>query len=191
MAADFSMTADLLAAHRIPTSVSEIHGVLSGQICAYSAAFDLDLSVKILEIPNDTKEVITNLLKMLAEDILSQLKTENYAFELLLPDADEEFSQRLIALSHWCDGFNAGFAGAWVRDDSAMETDTREVLSDFSRIAEVDEENEEASESDNEINFMEIEEYVRMAAITVFLQNNVNQAPPVTLDINVPDENTH
>tara|TARA_B110000305_G_scaffold178733_1_gene197984 strand:- start:143 stop:718 length:576 start_codon:yes stop_codon:yes gene_type:complete len=191
MAADFSMTAELLAAHRIPTSVSEIHGVLSGQICADSAAFDLGLSIKILEIPEDTKEVITKLLKMLAEDILSQLETENYAFELLLPDADEEFSQRLIALSHWCDGFNAGFAGAWVRDDSAMETDTREVLSDFSRIAEVDEENEEASESDNEINFMEIEEYVRMAAITVFLQNNVNQAPPVTLDINVPDENTH
>ena len=180
MAADFSMTAELLAAHRISTSVSEIHGVLSGQICADSAAFDLGLSIKILEIPEDTKQVITKLLKMLAEDILSQLETENYAFELLLPDADEEFSQRLIALSQWCNGFNAGFAGAWVRDDSAMETDTREVLSDFSRIAEVD-----------EVNFMEIEEYVRMAAITVFLQNNANQAPPVTLDINVPDENIH
>jgi len=191
MAADFSMTAELLAAHRISTSVSEIHGVLSGQICADSAAFDLGLSIKILEIPEDTKEVITKLLKMLAEDILSQLETENYAFELLLPDADEEFSQRLIALSQWCDGFNAGFAGAWVRDDSAMEADTREVLSDFSRIAEVDEEDEEASERDNEVNFMEIEEYVRMAAITVFLQNNANQAPPVTLDINVPDENIH
>jgi uncharacterized protein YgfB (UPF0149 family) len=191
MAADFSMTAELLAAHRISTSVSEIHGVLSGQICADSAAFDLGLSIKILEIPEDTKQVITKLLKMLAEDILSQLETENYAFELLLPDADEEFSQRLIALSQWCNGFNAGFAGAWVRDDSAMETDTREVLSDFSRIAEVDEEDEEASESDNEVNFMEIEEYVRMAAITVFLQNNANQAPPVTLDINVPDENIH
>ena len=191
MAADFSMTAELLAAHRISTSVSEIHGVLSGQICADSAAFDLGLSIKILEIPEDTKQVITKLLKMLAEDILSQLETENYAFELLLPDADEEFSQRLIALSQWCNGFNAGFAGAWVRDDSAMETDTREVLSDFSRIAEVDEEDEEASESDNEVNFMEIEEYVRMAAITVFLQDNANQAPPVTLDINVPDENIH
>jgi len=191
MAADFSMTAELLAAHRISTSVSEIHGVLSGQICADSAVFDLGLSIKILEIPEDTKEVITKLLKMLAEDILSQLETENYAFELLLPDADEEFSQRLIALSQWCDGFNAGFAGAWVRDDSAMEADTREVLSDFSRIAEVDEEDEEASERDNEVNFMEIEEYVRMAAITVFLQNNANQAPPVTLDINVPDENIH
>ncbi|MBT6043161.1 MAG: UPF0149 family protein [Gammaproteobacteria bacterium] len=191
MAADFSMTAELLAAHRISTSVSEIHGVLSGQICADSAAFDLGLSIKILEIPEDTKQVITKLLKMLAEDILSQLETENYAFELLLPDADEEFSQRLIALSQWCNGFNAGFAGAWVRDDSAMETDTREVLSDFSRIAEVDEEDEEASESDNEVNFMEIEEYVRMAAITVFLQNNANQSPPVTLDINVPDENIH
>ena len=191
MAADFSMTAELLAAHRISTSVSEIHGVLSGQICADSAAFDLGLSIKILEIPEDTKQVITKLLKMLAEDILSQLETENYAFELLLPDADEEFSQRLIALSQWCNGFNAGFAGAWVRDDSAMETDTREVLSDFSRIAEVDEEDEEASESDNEVNFMEIAEYVMMAAITVFLQNNANQAPPVTLDINVPDENIH
>jgi uncharacterized protein len=194
MAADFSMTAELLAAHRISTSVSEIHGVLSGQMCADSAAFDLGLSLKILEIPDDTNEVIANLLKMLAEDVLSQLQAENYAFQPLLPDEDEAFSQRLTALSHWCDGFNAGFAGAWVRDDSAMATDTREVLSDFSRIAEVDEEVEEGeatSESENEVNFMEIEEYVRMAAITVFMQNNVTQTQAMTMDINVPDENIH
>lgn len=191
MAADFTMMADLLAAHQISPSVSEIHGVLSGQLCADAATFDLKLSIKILEIPDTTEEVITNLLKMLSDDILRQLQAENYAFQPLLPDQEELIGLRLLALSHWCDGFNAGFAGAWIRDDAAMETDTREVLSDFSRIALVDEKDEQASESENEVNFMEIEEYVRMAAITVFLQNNPNLAQAAALENAVADENIH
>ena len=41
MAADYAMAAELLAAHHISTPVAEIHGVLSGQMCADSRAFDL------------------------------------------------------------------------------------------------------------------------------------------------------
>jgi uncharacterized protein YgfB (UPF0149 family) len=71
----------------------------------------------------------------------------------------------------WCDGFNAGFAGAWVRDDAAMSDETREVLEDFSRIALVEEEDEELPNNENEANLMEIIEYARMATITLYLQN--------------------
>ena len=191
MAADYSMTADLLAAHWISSPVSEIHGVLSGQLCADSARFDLQLTLSILDLEGGAAEVITNLLKMLAEDILVQLRDEIYGFQLLLPDEDKDFSQRLTALSHWCDGFNTGFAGAWIKDDADMETETREVLSDLSRIAEVDQEDEAINEKENEVDFMEIEEYVRMAAITVYLQYSSPDSNPDTLSLNVPGENIH
>jgi len=171
MAADYYMTAELLASHGIAAPVSEIHGVLSGQICSGCSDPDLDLSKKILDIDRNIEEVITNLLNLLAEDIRKQLGAEDYSFQPLLPEDEQSLSSRLSALAMWCDGFNAGFAGAWVRDDAAMSDETREVLEDFSRIALVEEEDEELPNNENEANLMEIIEYARMATITLYLQN--------------------
>jgi uncharacterized protein YgfB (UPF0149 family) len=170
MAADYAMTQELLVSHQVYRSAAEIHGVISGQLCAEEAGYDLNLSLKILEIERGSGEVITSLLKMLADDIKAQLGAEDFAFQPLLPSDDEDIRARLAALADWCDGFNAGFAGAWVREEAAMPEQTREVLNDFSRIAQVEQE-DEATERENEVNLMEIVEYVRMAAITVFLQN--------------------
>ena len=72
-----------------------------------------------------------------------------------------------------------------------MSEETREVLNDFSRIALVDQEDEEASETENEVNFMEIEEYVRMAAITVFVQNTDQDAASGPLSVEIADDNIH
>ena len=188
MAADYDMTAELLASHNIAPTVSEIHGVLSGQICAGNTGYDLGLSLKILEINSDIEEVITNLLKMLAEDIQDQFQAQDYVFQPLLPDDEAALTLRLEALAQWCDGFNAGFAGAWVKDDGAMSTETREVLDDFSRIAQLDMDDEEVSEKESEVNYMEIAEYTRMAAITVYLQNSTAPSPSPGIE-DLPDDN--
>lgn len=185
MAADYLMTSDLLASHQVIRPVSEIHGVLCGQLCAGSAPVDLELCNKILELEGHLEEVITNLFKLLAEDIQDQLQAEDYSFQPLLPDDDEDFNRRLAALADWCDGFNAGFAGAWVRDETDMLAETREVLEDFSRIAFVENEDDGIGERENEVNFMEILEYVRMAVITVYLQNRSRES--VTGDPGVSD----
>ncbi len=170
MAADYALTQELLVSHQVYRSAAEIHGVITGQLCAEDTGYDLEISQKILEINLDSSEVITSLLKMLADDIRAQLGVEDYAFQPLLPNDDEDIRARLAALADWCDGFNAGFAGAWVREEVAMAEETREVLNDFSRIAQVEQE-DEAMDRENEANLMEIVEYVRMAAITLFLQN--------------------
>ncbi len=170
MAADYALTQELLDSHQVYRSAAEIHGVITGQLCAEDTSYDVEISQKILEINRGSSEVITSLLKMLADDIRAQLGVEDYAFQPLLPNDDEDIRARLAALTDWCDGFNAGFAGAWVREEVAMAEETREVLNDFSRIAQVEQE-DEAMARENEANLMEIVEYVRMAAITLFLQN--------------------
>jgi uncharacterized protein YgfB (UPF0149 family) len=186
MAADYTMTAELLAAQGILQSVAEIHGVLCGQICADHGDLDLQLSRQILELNDDIPPVIGNLLEMLAADIRSQLELEDFSFQPLLPDDDEELSLRLTALASWCDGFNAGFAGAWVRDDGAMSEETREVLGDFSRVAQAEDSAGVSESGEDEIHFMEILEYVRMAAITVYLQNrNAGAVATVPADGNI------
>lgn len=177
MAADFPKTAELLATCGIQCSVAELHGVLAGQLSAGSG-FDRDLGLKILALGDGTPEVVRNLLDLLAEDIRRQMQAGDFGFQPLLPDDDTDLGQRLDALSDWCDGFNAGFAGAWIRGDAAMAPETREVLGDFARIAQIDREDDDVSDKENEVNYMEVVEYARMAAITVYLQNNPAGATP-------------
>jgi uncharacterized protein YgfB (UPF0149 family) len=124
---------------------------------------------------------------MLAEDINTQLKSPDYAFHSLLPDDEEPLTTRLVALSSWCDSFNIGFAGAWVKDDAAMAQETREVLQDFSRIALVNRVDEDLDEKENEMNYIEVVEYARMAAITVYTQN-IYFTPEAGLDEDLPTE---
>lgn len=181
MAADFLKTAELLASSGIYRPVPEIHGVLSGIVCTGSSNHDVELALRILELEDDVPQIINNLMQMLLADIRNQLKGGDYGFQPMLPDDDEPLASRISALADWCDGFIAGFAGAWVRDESSMMPETREVLADFSRIAQVDQDDEALSEKENEVNFMEIVEYARMAAITVYQQN----APA---GLNVSDE---
>ena len=172
MAADFSKTAELLANCSIYRPVPEMHGVLSGIVCTGSTNHDVELAQRILELDEqELPDIINNLMQMLLADIRSQLQAGDYGFQPMLPDDDEPLPSRISSLADWCDGFIAGFAGAWVRDESAMMPETREVLADFSRIAQVDQHDEHLSEKENEINFMEVVEYVRMAAITVCQQN--------------------
>ena len=126
-------------------------------------------------------------MKMLTEDISAQLQTADYAFEPLLPDDEEPLSTRLVALASWCDSFNIGFAGAWVKDDAAMAQETKEVLQDFSRIALVNKADEDLSERENEMNYIEVVEYARMAAITIYTQN-ADFTPGLEADEGLPAE---
>lgn len=173
MAADFSKTAELLESCGIYSTAGEIHGVLTGQVCACAGDPDLELTRKILVLDEEVPVVINDLFGMFVEDIRGQLQAEDYSFQPLLPADEAPLEQRIAALGEWCDGFNAGFAAAWTGGDATMAPETREVLGDFARIAQVDQEEvDDASDRENEVNFMEIVEYARMAAITVYLQNS-------------------
>ena len=151
--------------------------MLCGQVCAGSP-FDAELSLRILAHETEVPPVIRQLLERLAIEAREHLGSGEYAFQPLLPDDDIDLAGRLAALAEWCDGFIAGFAGAWVMDAAAMLPETREVLGDFARIAQVDQTDARSLAREEEVNFMEIVEYARMAAITVYQQNNASAAPP-------------
>ena len=102
-----------------------------------------------------------------------------------MPDEDEELSIRLHALGNWCEGFISGFGGAYAKGDSSLLEETREVLKDFTAIANVDDRQHEQSEHE-EHDFMEVTEYVRMAACTVFIQHSLNTSNRET---QTPDKN--
>jgi len=167
---DFDKVATLLADNKIFNSVSELHGVICGQLCAGGKEGDAALTWHLLGQENKPSKIMSDLIIRLQSNIREQLNSEDFSFQLLLPDDDEELSLRLHALSDWCEGFISGFGGAYAKGDSTLLEETREVLKDFTAIANVDDREQEQVEN-NEQDLMEVLEYARMAAYSVFLQN--------------------
>ena len=171
VAPDFEKLATLLSNNKIYNSASELHGIICGQICAGGLPGDATLTWHLLGQENKPNKIMNELITRLQSDMQEILKAEDFSFQPLLPDDDEELALRLHALGNWCEGFISGFGGAYAKNNSTLLEETREVLKDFTAIANVDDSEPEELEND-ERDFMEVLEYVRMAAYSVFLQNN-------------------
>lgn len=187
MTPDFDKVGTLLSNNKIFNSVSELHGIICGQLCAGGKQLDAILTWHLLGLENKPSKIMSDLIIRLQLNIREQLEADDFSFQLLLPDDDEELSIRLHAVSNWCEGFISGFGGAFAKGDSSLLEETREVLKDFTAIANVDESEQDELE-DGEQDFMEVLEYVRMATYSVFLQNqpeNKNSAK------NLDENNLH
>lgn len=173
MGPDYEKIASLLSSNNIFNSVSELHGIVTGQVCSGAKAIKVQLTQQLLGVEENFPALIEQLIGRLGKDIDEQIGAGEFAFQPLLPDDEEELGTRLHALAQWCEGFNIGFGGSFGKGDQSILEDTREVLKDFVAISELDDSPEDDQENDeSEENYMELVEYVRMAASTVYMQNN-------------------
>ena len=171
MTPDYEKMASLLASSNIYNSVSELHGVVCGQVCSGAKEVKSKLTQQLMSVEEAFSPVVEQLLIRLGKNATEQMSAGDFSFQLLLPEDEEDLNLRLHALGRWCEGFNVGFGGAFGRGDSSILEETREVLKDFAAIAEIEDSAEEPELEQNEEDYMEIVEYVRMAATTVFMQS--------------------
>lgn len=175
-APDFEQLANLLLEEGAVTfSPSELHGLIVGQIAAGRrfetpelatfCAEQIDLS--ILSQPSTVPN-----LTLLYKESLEQLESSNFELELLLPDDEHSLGQRAEQLGLWVAGFIAGFGLAVTEKASNLSSEAQESIGDLVQIAQIDA-SEEAEEDEGLL--MEVEEYVRMAAMLLFTE--CNQAP--------------
>lgn len=156
------------------SSAAEIHGVACGGLAA-GANWDAAVWVSNSLIYMDANEkepspVARAELVAVKEQAQAALVDADLGFTMLLPDDDTGLPQRAEALGQWCMGFLSGFAlaGKGVDDDVPGATEVAEIFRDFAAIANValDEESIDADASEQD--FMQLTEYVRVAALTVF-----------------------
>ena len=103
-----------------------------------------------------------------------QFDSEDLVFELLLPDEVDDFGLRLLALSSWCQGYLYGFGVNERIDESALDEEVRECLSDLLEISKLsyDEEGSDAAEQQ----LAELVEHVRI--VTLLLNESLNPLMP-------------
>ena len=105
-----------------------------------------------------------------------QLENEDLGLELLLPDDSDDFGVRLLALSGWCQGFLYGFGVSDRLDESSLDEEGRECLSDLLEISKLshDEEGSDAAEQQ----LAEVAEHVRIVALILYESLNPSRHSP-------------
>jgi uncharacterized protein YgfB (UPF0149 family) len=157
-------------------SPAELHGVLCGKLCGgasvsisewQAAAWDL------LDVAGEPDAQAHEYVSRLYTITQSQLTSGEYDLQPFLPDDDSDLEQRTQALSQWCHGFLSGFGSAGIDPNAEFSTDQADALRDMAAIVQVtidgDLEGEEGrGEDQQEADFTELVEYVRVIAMNFY-----------------------
>ncbi len=148
---------------------AQTHGLLSGRLAIAGADSGFDWLSQVLEGTDPANAMRTdceNMLGALFESTYRQFAERLSEFAPLLPDEDDSTAARATALAHWCEGFLHGLV-AGEHGDDLRERLKAEPLSDIIRDmlqitrAAVD---EDCDEESDEAAYIELVEYVRVAA---------------------------
>ena len=143
-------------------SPEEMHGLMTGWLCVnavdqtmWQVALFPDIAVAA-----DLTEVFVETAKALA--------AEDFSFDLLLPEEDVPLLQRGKALVIWCQSFLTGFGLTGFGIDRLKTI--AEPVHDLSEIAKLDYAELSDDSQDDEIAFIEVSEYVRMAVMLIYTE---------------------
>lgn len=174
---DFASVQAIISTESVQVHAAELHGVLTGLICAGFSFESYDYLAMITDLFNNGETLpskVKSIVKLMFSDIWKNILDDSFSFQLMLPDDDDSIVERGHAISVWVQGFNLGF-GLHQKDTAIVSEDVKEVLSDFAEIANLSDEMEE--DEDNEQAYFEISEYVRISALLCFTELGV---PPET-----------
>ena len=156
---------------------AEAHGLACGLLMG-NEGFEVWLRHGFDEIPDEADlnaRDCLDRLRRLYEETRVQLNAEDFALELLLPDEDEDFAARLMALADWCQGLLYGLGVLGENRLQRLSEEGRECMNDLLEISKLSHD-EEASD-ENEGLLAELVEHVRLCVI--YLNEELNPVAPV------------
>ncbi len=177
---EFDDLYDLVGEIDSAATAAELHGMLTGDICA-SSTTDVDVVLRaclaFLDGKNKPSSIMLKELGIVIAQTRKSLDDSELAFDMLLPDDDVFIDERTKGLADWCQGFMYGFAVAEKRHGLTLSDgeDVAEVLQDFAAISQAEVE-EQADDKENEDDYMQLSEYVRVATMNIYAQCSAGDA---------------
>ena len=154
-------------------SPSQLHGLFSGRIAGGERLTPETLNSALIECLASEEEVVENALPSLRDlynEVVAAFERPDFGFQLLLPGDSATLEARIAALSEWCQYFLSGLGDSGLQGRRQFSTDFVGAMSDLAAIARVDFEGE-AGDGD-ETDLVEVEEYVRVAAMLIYSEIN-------------------
>ncbi len=166
-----------LGAH---VGAAETHGLLTGMISMAAASSNesalRSALLESLECGKPSKKQ-WGVLNAAGTQIKDDLNGVECGFNMLLPNDEEKLSARIDALGFWCRGYLSGLGLAGVTQDQLHNDTVKELVQDLSQIAHVSIETDESEE--DEENYMELVEFVRVAVQNIKVELSVEDQPRI------------
>lgn len=181
---DFEEIANHMLEQGVESSPSTVHGCLCGLLAA-GASSEAEVCLDALDqalglsVHGELAEQVMQLYTVTAAALLD----DEFDFYPLLPDDEVDIAERTAEMAAWCKAFLAGFAHVSVgaeKNPPALSEDSGEILKDFAKISQAvigDQDSEEELEN----SYMELAEYIRFAALNVFM--DLASDDPVVADM--------
>ena len=143
---------------------AEAHGIAVGMLCVELKA-DVqnwlhELFTEQNDLTDEDKTIMVDLFERSRE--LLDPDTEEFSFDLLLPDDDESLSEQAEALRVWCQGFLFGVG--YAQTSAEWPDDSAEVMRDLIELTKID---TDVDGEEDEDALIEVHEYLRAAVLTV------------------------
>ncbi|TKI03775.1 YecA/YgfB family protein [Martelella alba] len=162
---DYENLNRLLDQQELALTSAEMHGLLSGMLCGGSRGESWqNLMHELTNEGTAFPRTLAEPLRQLHEATAQALDSDDYAFQLFLPDeARGSVFDRADALAGWVNHFLLGLGVAQPKLDG-IRGDVREAVDDLRNIAQLGYDEDEDQQSLAQ-SLEEVVEYVRMAAI--------------------------
>jgi yecA family protein len=148
---------------------AQTHGLLTGRLAIAGAPAGPEWLLQILEgvdESNALRKECQKHLDTLYQSTFWQFSERLSEFEPLLPSDDDDVSVRIAALAHWCEGFLHGLVSAKHSDalkDRLGSEPLSDIIKDMLQMTRAGLD-EESDEEENELAYVELVEYLRVAA---------------------------
>jgi uncharacterized protein YgfB (UPF0149 family) len=141
-------------------SAAEAHGLATGMLCVSDQTESTYWLTELLQNANQTSSNDEDILIRLFEETRRLLASDEFDFDLFLPEDDVILTDRVEALTNWCRGFLFGVGS--VATVTNWSKETREILKDITEFTKLD---IEVEGEEDERDFVEITEFLRSAIL--------------------------
>ena len=146
-------------------SAAEVHGIAVAMLCLDKNTLASDwIREAFTDEPillEEDKVELNNLFGQ-TKDLMA---SDEFVFDLFLPDEDEALTLRCTALTQWCQGFLFGMGR--VQTSSQWPSEVEEILQDMIEFTKLDAEIDENHAEEAENDLVEIQEYLRAAVMLI------------------------
>lgn len=157
------------------TSPAAIHGNLVARIC-FNLPIKLDdliskgkADLAMAELAHLSYEHVYKELELAINNMYQQnytlLQSDNFDFDVLLPDDEVQINKRVAALVNWCIGFAAVVSQ---HDDISLSADAMDALEFIQEAAELGIDTGESEDAEKAL--FEVREYLRLSIIMLFME---------------------
>lgn len=160
----YSVVNSIILQKEAADSAAEVHGIAVAMLCLEPKTEVGSWLSEAISKEADLLEEDKLLLINLFEQSKELMESDEFIFDLFLPDEQELVNSRCLALAQWCQGFLFGMGR--IETDSEWPGDVGEILKDiveFTKLeADGDGDDEEAESA-----IMEIQEYLRASVMLI------------------------